>query len=280
MKKIVYEKVIADEQASFRCLEWQENDFDCPHHLHPEIEITQILGSHGEVLIGDRLDSYAPGDLAMFGPNLPHRYKNWDRGNSHSRVVQFRIDALGEDFFQLPECRSIGQLIQDSARGLRFSEDVRIAGCQVMAQLFEVSVGPRRLSLLVELLTVLADDGERQPLASHDFRAPKTVEQDERLERVLSYIDARWKEDLRLADVANIAEMHPQSLSRYFRRRLGKTFQQYLIELRLSRAARALLESRRAISEIAFDCGFNNLANFNRLFLARYRVSPRDYRSK
>jgi YesN/AraC family two-component response regulator len=64
------------------------------------------------------------------------------------------------------------------------------------------------------------------------------------------------------------------------RHEIGKTFQGYVIELRLSRAARELLESKRTVSDIAFACGFNNLANFNRLFLAPYQIAPRSYRSK
>ncbi|KAA1261109.1 HTH-type transcriptional activator RhaS [Rubripirellula obstinata] len=278
--KMVYEKVVADEQASFRCLEWKDTDFDFPHHCHPEIEITQILASSGEVLIGDCFETYAAGDLTMFGPGLPHRYKNWKSGNAHSRVVQFHRDALGEGFFDLPECRSIGQLIQDSARGLRFSEAARKAGCRVMTRLFKAPTGLLRLSLLLELMDILGRDQQRRQMASHDFMAPKNIEQDERLQQVLTYIDAHWQETISLADASQVAGLHPQSLSRYFRQRLGKTFQQYVIELRLSRAARELLESERAVSEIAFNCGFNNLANFNRLFLARYKVAPRSYRSK
>ncbi|MBB3206752.1 AraC-like DNA-binding protein [Rhodopirellula rubra] len=278
--KMIYEKVTVDEQASFRCLEWIDKDFDCPHHFHPEVEITHIIASSGERLVGDQFDTYTPGDLAMFGPLLPHRYKNWKCKKSHSRVVQFRIDALGGDFFNLAECRSIRQLIQDASRGLQFSDPVRKEGSRVMTRLFKAPVGPQRLSRLIELLDVLSSDTQREQMASHDFMTSEHVEQDKRLERILSYIDAHWQDTIRLAEIAKVACLHPQSLSRYFRKRLGRTFQEYVIELRLSRAARELLESKRTVSDIAFSCGFNNLANFNRLFLARYEISPRDYRSK
>jgi AraC-like DNA-binding protein len=278
--KMVYEKVCPDEQASFRCLSWKGIEFDSPHHFHPEIEITQILSSSGELLVGDRLDTFAPGDLTMFGSDIPHRYKNWKSGNSQSRVVQFRIDAMGNHFFDLPECRAIRQLIQDSSRGLRFSEATRKVGCQVMTRLFRSPVGPMRFSLLVELLDMLSRDDGREPLASVDFQTQKDAKIDPRLETILAFIDDHWRETISLADVADVAGLHPQSISRFFRGHLGKTFQDYVIELRISRAARELLESQRAISDVAFACGFNNLANFNRLFRARYNIAPRDYRTK
>lgn len=275
--KMILEKVSADDQASFRCLEWDEPDFDCPHHFHPEIEITHILASSGERLVGDRFDTFSPGDLAMFGSNLPHRYRNWKSGRAHSRVVQFRLDVLG-DTFSLPECRRIRLLIQESAGGLQFSESTRREGCRLIARLFKAPPGPRRLGLLLELLDLFSRDDERRRMASHGFMAPENPEQSKRLERVLNHIDAHWKEKLSLAEVAKVACLHPQSLSRYFRKRLGKTFQEYLIELRLSRASRNLLETENTVVEIAFESGFNNLANFNRQFQKVYHKTPTEYR--
>ncbi|MDP5079714.1 MAG: helix-turn-helix domain-containing protein [Opitutales bacterium] len=50
--------------------------------------------------------------------------------------------------------------------------------------------------------------------------------------------------------------------------------------MRLSRAARELLDTDDTVSDIAYECGFNNLANFNRSFLTRYKITPSEYRSK
>lgn len=277
--KAVHEKIVPGEHASFRRLEWNETDFDCPYHCHEEVEITQILASRGERLVGDRFDTFARGDLAMFGPWLPHSYKNWRSGRARSRVVQFRTDAFGAGFLELPEFHAIRRLIRESARGLLFSEPTRRDATRLMGRLFVAPDGARRIALLIELLDLLGRDRDRTPMASHDYRVVEGGAGSERLERVLEHIDAHWRDDLRLADVARVAGLHPQSLSRYFRRRLGMTYQEYVIELRLSRAARQLLETNRAVSAIAFSCGFNNLANFNRLFAARYKASPTRYRS-
>lgn len=277
---MVYEKVIPEEKASFRCLEWNAPEFECPHHFHPEIEVTHIVSSRGERLVGDRFDTFAPGDLAMYGPGLPHYYKSWKSERAHSRVIQFLETALGPGFFDLNECRPIRQLIQESSRGLRFSEPIREKASSLLGRFFQPTSGALRISLLIELLDVLSSDKQREPIASHDFIAPKSTKQATRLEHVLNYIDRHWQENIRLSEIAKVAGLHPQSLSRYFRRHLGMTCQDYLIELRLSRAARELLEENRSISEVAFECGFNNLANFNRLFLARYSMAPRDYRRR
>jgi AraC-like DNA-binding protein len=278
--KISYEKIPASTEASFTCIEANQPDFNCPHHFHPEIEITQILASEGERLVGDRFDTYAPGDLAMFGSNLPHRYRNWESSRSHSRVVQFLPDAFGVEFFNLPEFRQVRKLFQDAARGLHFSDQTRKQANSAINRLFKPSEGPQRLTHLIDLLHILSQDHARQAMASNDYMAAEKAEQSERLQRILNYIDAHWQEKLSLSEVAKVAHLHPQSLSRYFHKHLRRTFQQYLIELRLSRASRELLETKHAITDIAYNCGFNNLANFNRSFRAQYKMPPREYRKK
>lgn len=277
--KISYEKISPDPEASFTCIEWDQPELYCPHHFHPELEITQILANEGDRLVGDSFDTYVPGDLAMFGSNLPHCYQDRKSGRNHTRVVQFLPDAFGADFFNLPEFRQIRTLFQDAARGLRFSEPTRKQAHLTLNRLFKANTGPPRLIHLLELLHLLSEDHARQAMASQHFMAPEKAEQSERLQRVLNYIDEHWQEKLSLSDVAKVACLHPQSLSRYFNKHLRRTFQQYLIELRLSRASRELLETKRTVSDIAYNCGFNNLANFNRRFLAHYKTSPRDYRS-
>ena len=203
--KLTFEKVSPDTQASFRCLEWDEPAFDCPHHFHPEIEISEILASSGERLVGDRFDTYEPGDIAMFGPNLPHRYKNWKSERSHSRVIQFLPEAFGAHFFDLPELRSVRQLFKDSGRGLRFSERVRDHASEAITRLFDAPAGPQRLSRLLDLLDLLSDDAGRETMTSIHFMAPEKAEQNERLQRILNYLEDHWQEKLALNEVAKVA---------------------------------------------------------------------------
>ncbi|MDY0066471.1 MAG: helix-turn-helix transcriptional regulator, partial [Steroidobacteraceae bacterium] len=61
----------------------------------------------------------------------------------------------------------------------------------------------------------------------------------------------------------------------------GRTFSQYLLEHRLERCRSALerpRDSARSITEIAFECGFNDASHFSRAFRSRYGLSPREFR--
>jgi len=92
------------------------------------------------------------------------------------------------------------------------------------------------------------------------------------------WIDERSHEPLRLDDVAAMAGLSAYHLLRLFSATIGATPHQYLIRLRLRRAARLLAARERSITDIAADVGFGDLSNFVRSFRRAAGVSPRGFR--
>ena len=78
---------------------------------------------------------------------------------------------------------------------------------------------------------------------------------------------------------AALAGMSTSSFCRYFRRVTGKTFVEFVNELRVGRACRLLTESERPVTEIAYTVGFGSLSNFNRRFRELRGMNPRAYRA-
>ncbi len=68
------------------------------------------------------------------------------------------------------------------------------------------------------------------------------------------------------------------SFNRFIKKRTGKTFIEYLNDVRIGYASRKLIERDLSVSEIAFMCGFNNIANFNRVFKKNKNRTPTKYR--
>ena len=87
-----------------------------------------------------------------------------------------------------------------------------------------------------------------------------------------------YQEDIRLGFLADMVGMTPVSFSRFFRLRTGKTLSDYIIDIRLGFATRLLVDSTRTIAEVCYDCGFNNLSNFNRIFKRKKDCSPKEFR--
>jgi AraC-like DNA-binding protein len=92
------------------------------------------------------------------------------------------------------------------------------------------------------------------------------------------WIGEHAHEAIDLAAVSRFAGVSPFHFLRSFARTIGVTPHQYLVRCRLKRAARLLAEREPAITDVALDCGFNDLSNFIRTFRRAAGVSPRGFR--
>lgn len=278
--KLSREHIQPHSGSSFSRLDFDLPEFDTHYHHHPEIEITWIAESEGQRLVGDALEPFELGDFIMIGSNVPHQYRNWRQGRARSKVIQFRRELFGTEILELPEFGRIKRLLDQTARGLSFAPEVRRAAQQQMMKVFNAPEGPSPVIALFELLKILSEADSPRQIASPAYSEPVKLKKIDRLQQVLNFIETNWQETVTLRDAAKAAALHPQSMSRFFQQHLGMNFQEYLIQLRIGRAARLLLETERTVVDIAFHCGFNNLANFNRHFRNAYHQPPSDYRRR
>ncbi len=243
-----------------------------------------MAGSHGKRFVGDNIDYYQEGDLFFIGPNLPHTWYSppgtLGDGRIHEAIlVQFKDNISGINFRQIPEFISIVHLFAASRRGLQFFGRTREAVIPLLFQLEHLE-GADRLLTLLKILDILgrADKTERKTLSSIEFTNRFQEEEQTRIDKVCTYINQNYKKKLKLEDVAAIANMSTTAFSRFFKKSTGKTFVNYVNELRIGWACKLLIETEMTIAEICYEVGFNNLSNFNRRFYERHKMSPRQYR--
>ena len=121
-----FEKV-REPNGSFTAYERVEPEFPFNWHYHPEFELTLIVDSEGQRLVGETLCDYKPGDLVLLGPNLPHSYRSWpaSAGGAQAQraiVIQFSKESFGATLLDLPEMSSVASMLKRSAMGLVFGE--------------------------------------------------------------------------------------------------------------------------------------------------------------
>jgi AraC-like DNA-binding protein len=111
-------------------------------------------------------------------------------------------------------------------------------------------------------------------------RAFRVSERDRRraVEAAL-WIDARCAEETTLHSASALCGLSPFHFLRVFTRVVGATPHQYVVRARLRRAARALASSERPVTDIALECGFNDLSNFARVFRRAAGSSPSAFRN-
>jgi AraC family L-rhamnose operon regulatory protein RhaS len=99
-----------------------------------------------------------------------------------------------------------------------------------------------------------------------------------RMGEVLSHIDRHYDEPITVDALCEIADMSESSLARTFHEVVGRPPMDYVIRVRVGKAADLLRRSRLRVTEVAFRCGFSDSNYFSRRFRSVTGQSPRDYR--
>jgi len=120
-------------------------------------------------------------------------------------------------------------------------------------------------------------DGTRT-LATTSYAKVNIGEDSRRIMKVKAYIDANYMDEIKLKTLADIACMSDAAFSRFFKLHTGRTVSDYIIETRLGHASRMLVDTNKTVVDISFQCGYNNLSNFNRVFKRKKGCSPTEFR--
>ncbi len=279
-------KLTKSPQSSFKYKHIALDAFEFNWHCHPEYELMLMLNSRGKRFVGDSIAFYDPGDLFMIGPNLPHTWygaagKMGKKKTHEAILVQFMGNFAGLDVSTTPEFKAVNRLFENASLGLRFHGDkCKLAAEKMVAMEHADSLD--RLIMLMEVLNILskAEKETQEILSSIEFKHRFQPGEQSRIDRVCTYINRNYRNSLRLEDAARIANMSVTAFSRFFKKSTGKTFVQYVNELRIGQACRMLIESEMNIAEICYEVGFNNISNFNRRFCERQNMSPRRFRQE
>ena len=250
-------------------------------HFHPEYELNFITDTCGRFFIGDHTGTFTPGQLCMVGPNLPH---NWVSELPDERpipqrcvVLQFSAKCIQRGIEAFPELGRLEHLLADAQRGILFSPATATRAAPMLTGLLSAQ-GVARVLQFLSLLEFLAQAKDNTLLATASFQPDTEGYQSSTINQVLAYLAQHLGERLSESAVARYAGMEASAFSRFFRRHIDMPFVQYLNRLRLNRACELLTASDQLITDICYACGFNNLSNFNRQFLAAKGMSPSQFR--
>lgn len=249
-------------------------------HFHPEIELVYVDQGSGKRHIGNHLSYYNEGDLILIGSNVPH-FGFTDRltGNSEEVVIQFKEDFLGPEFFEKPEMNQIKKLFKRGKQGIVFYGETKEVIGKQMSALTEMNP-LNRLTGLLNILEQLSLSDEYKLLNIDSVIIEAKPQDNNRLELLHDFVNREYTRHIPLAEAANMVSMTEQAFSRFFKKKTGKTFTQFVNEHRLVHASRLLAEEPMGITDICYDSGFNNFSHFNKLFKKFSGKSPSQYRNE
>lgn len=275
--KAILEKVPQNLSQSFYVGHYKKDAFVTPWHYHPQWELTYIKCGHGVSYIGNSIRYFQEDELVLLGANVPHCWHSEREASSvvESVFVQGDVDMLGEGWLNRPEFKSISAMLARAQQGLLFVGLDKHWLAQVFCDLQLHKGIPSVLSLL-SLLEALSESQTESLTTVNEYLVDQHVS--ERVENIIRYVEMHYMEKIDSAALSELTYMTPTSFSKFFRRAFNKTFTQYLNELRINKACGLIRSSDRPIEDIAFSCGYNNMAFFHRQFKKHMEMTPLHYR--
>jgi AraC-like DNA-binding protein len=255
-------------------------------HFHPEIELVYIHKGSGTQFLGNHLQHFKAGDMILVGSGISHLWKcdeAYFAGNSTLRaeatVVHFLTDALGKEFFLLPENIPITKLFSRAKLGLIIHNKTKENIIILLADLLK-SNGTKKIILLLEILNALAESEDVESINTKESLMVQTEKEPGRMNLILQYMLTNFQHNILLKEIASVANLSPNAFCRYFKLRTNKTYSRFLMEIRINHACKLLADTNKTVSDICYDSGFNNISNFNRYFKLTTNHSPLQYRNK
>jgi AraC-like DNA-binding protein len=264
----------------------EKKSLDIPLHYHlSHYELTYIEGRKGILIFGDKIREFSSHDLVLIPPRIPHTWLSFrnraleNSTNFRFITLQFSPEFFTEDLLLRKEMYNIRRLlvaaegsviiknlrdeiIKDDLYSLKLESDFK-----TYIKILEILNG---LGLIVEFNQLLD--------SKYDYRG--NLKDNAKFADVFGFILNNYTKRIKISEPATLLNLNDTAFSHYFKKRTGRSFTDYINELRLLEADSLILYSNKKISRICTDCGFNNLSNFNRIYKSWKGITPADRRRK
>ncbi|MCF6222484.1 MAG: AraC family transcriptional regulator [Flavobacteriaceae bacterium] len=277
--EFVFEKIFVPNKHSFisRKLPLTSN---ARIHSHKNFELNYITSGTGRRIVGDNISGFETGDLVLLGPNLPHCWEVLDKDNGNDPtciVTHFSENILKSDFFNMPELEKVVALLKQASRGTRF----KVKNDEKIRLILENMSNLHGLEYYIELLKLfnyLVKVEDKYELSNPLNQSLVFSKNLEKINKVYEYVFQNIQEGIKLEEASAVLYMAPSSFCRFFKKKTNVTFMEYVKTVRVGIAAKLLAETDKQITQICFESGYNNLANFNHYFKDIMGKTPSDYR--
>ena len=280
--EIIYEKIFVSHNYSFITRKLQLASNTTKIHSHRNFELNYIASGSGKRIVGNSISGYAKGDLVLLGPNIPHCWDNLETEQdsiAECIVTHFNENIISSDFFNIPELEQVVNLLKNASNGIWFKGKKT----EKVGQTLKKMVALKGLERYIELLKVfqlLLEIEERENLALPSALTNSFETDQDQINKIYEYVFNNIQTGIKLKEASALVYKEPGSFCRYFKKKTNQTFMDYVKNVRIGMAAKLLAETDKQITQICYECGYNNLANFNHYFRVIMKKTPSEYRKE
>jgi AraC-like DNA-binding protein len=279
-KDIMREITPLTQNDCFTIFSRVKKEFVFPLHYHDEFELNFITNAKGaKRIVGDHIEVIDDLELVLIGPNLYHAWFTHQCKSEEIReiTIQWHKDLFDDKLLSRNQLSFIRSMLERASKGISFSKET----IQLITPRLLALTQKNRFDSVLELMSILHDlstSRNMRTLSDVTFSNDQFNYNSRRIEKAFEYMNSHYDELITLGEVAKLVNMTEVSFSRFIKKRTGITFIDSLSEIRLGHASRMLIDTTHTIAEISYNCGFNNISNFNRIFKKKKKCTPKEFR--
>ncbi|MBR4977641.1 MAG: helix-turn-helix domain-containing protein [Bacteroidales bacterium] len=250
-------------------------------HSHDDSwELSYVITGKGNRTVGDTEEPFSEGDMVLIPPEIPHVWnfdpEVTDRGGMiENMTIIIRKDFLEKVAEALPGFATHIMKFQQIEGAISLTGEKADEIISLLKSMRSGQKDEQEISVL-KIIRRVADDEEGRIIGR--YAKPDLTAQ--RLSKISIYTVCNFARNITLDEVASYSGMNRSAFCTFFRKHMGKTYFNYLNEMRIEEAARLLKGGRMSVSDICFACGFNDISYFSRTFRRLKGCPPSAYPAK
>jgi AraC-like DNA-binding protein len=277
--------IISPERIFFM-REINSTHFSSEFHFHEECQLAYIIKGSGKRVVGDAVAHFDENELVFIGSNVPHVW--YDTGKK--RLTKKKSPSISLSLFISPkkflaysaafgDTGKLEQLFKKAQRGMFIYGKSKLKLIDLLLEA-KKETGIQHIITLLKIIQALTVTREYDLLASNGYTNNFQYSENHRMNEVYGFLMKNFTRNISLTEVAGVAAMNRHAFCRFFKSRTQKSLIEFVNEIRISHACKLLNNANLSITQVAYDCGFNNVSNFNRFFKIIKNTSPRAYRKE
>lgn len=274
---------LAYSRKSFVVKKISQSSFSTDFHFHKECQLVHVVSGSGVRIIGHSIEPFEKGDLTFIGANVPHVwYSDSETGQSEtceaiSLALYIDSALFCDQMGGLIDVKEIQNFFTQAQRGLKIEGDKRTLIVTILQQMLQEK-DVTLLSSFLRILVYLHEPTDVTYLNAADPISTFSIQPPGRIPKLMYYIHQNFKDDISLEKAASVSGLQIHAFCRYFKSLTNRTFSEFLNDVRIGYACKLLQQSELSITQIALECGYNNISYFNRCFKKINKISPKDFR--
>lgn len=263
---------------------WSFEGKNVPIHWHNDLEINLIREGEAVFQVYQKSYRVRTGEGFLLNRNVPHSCSS--PGNEHVRysTILVRPDFLYGDFGSDVERKCFQPFLQNSAIPCIHLTGFDENGKEILQKLNQVeeAFDRKRFCYELKIKGLLCEAfamilyGHRQELTKF---VPANLQELERLEKMLNYLNMHFTEVISLQDLADQVHLSREVCCRLFKKMTGKTITGYLEEYRVNKSFSLVQSGQYSMTQITEMVGFSNPSRFASAFRKRFGCNPGEYNS-